>query len=108
MIFSDSDYSSNHQRSSCKKNFDVALLFVDFSEAFDSIHRGKMKHRLLACNLQGEIVITVMMRYKNMKAMVRSPDGDTDFFEIVTRLFQGDTSAPYLSIICVDYYYERQ
>ena len=31
-----------------------------------------------------------MMLYKNMKAMVRSPDGDTDFFDIDTEIFQED------------------
>ena len=37
--------------------------------------------------------------YKNMKATVRSPDGNTDFFDIVTRVFLGDTLAPYFFYI---------
>ena len=41
-----------------------------------------------------------MMLYKNTKAMLRSPDGDTDFFNIVAKVLQGDTLAPYLFIIC--------
>ena len=44
-----------------------------------------------------------MMLYKNMKAMVCSPDGDTDFFYIVTGVLQGDTFVPYSFIICLDY-----
>ena len=44
-----------------------------------------------------------MMLYKNTKAMVRSPDGDTDFFDIVAGVLQGDTLAPFLFIICLDY-----
>ena len=44
-----------------------------------------------------------MMLYQNMKAMLRSPDGDTDFFDIVAGVLQGDTLAPYLFIICLDY-----
>ena len=44
-----------------------------------------------------------MMFYKNMKAMVRSPDRDTDFFENVAGVLPGDTLAPYLFIICLDY-----
>ena len=35
--------------------------------------------------------------------MVRSPDGDTPFFDITTGVLQGDTLAPYLFIICLDY-----
>ena len=32
-----------------------------------------------------------MMIYKNMKPMVGSPDGNIDFFDIITGVFQGDT-----------------
>ena len=31
------------------------------------------------------------------------PDGDTDYFDIVAGVSQGDTLAPYLFIICLDY-----
>ena len=44
-----------------------------------------------------------MMLYINTKVKVRSPDGDTDYFDIVAGVLQGDTLAPYLFIICLDY-----
>ena len=34
---------------------------------------------------------------------VRSPDGDADYFDIVNDVLQGDTLAPYLFIIYLDY-----
>ena len=34
---------------------------------------------------------------------VRSPDGDTEYFDIVAGVLQGDTLVPYLFIICLDY-----
>ena len=40
---------------------------------------------------------------KNMKVKVHSPDGDTNYFNIVTGVLQGDALAPYLLIICLDY-----
>ena len=43
------------------------------------------------------------MQYKNTKVKVRSPEGDTDYFDIVARVLQGDTLAPYHFIICLDY-----
>ena len=43
------------------------------------------------------------MLYRNTKVKVRSLDGDTDYFDIVAGVLQGDTLAPYLFIICVDY-----
>ena len=39
----------------------------------------------------------------NRKVKVRSLDGDTDYFDIVAGVLQGDTLAPYLFIICLDY-----
>ena len=44
-----------------------------------------------------------MMLYKNTKVKVRSLDGDIDYFDIVAGVLQGDTLAPYLFIICLDY-----
>ena len=35
--------------------------------------------------------------------MVRSLNGDTNFLDIVAGVLQGDTLAPYLFIICLDY-----
>ena len=60
----------------CAKNLDVTILFVDFSNAFDAIHRGKLEQILLSYGLSKETVAAIMMLYKNTKVKVRSPDGD--------------------------------
>ena len=39
------------------------------------------------------------MLYENTKAMVSSPNGEADFFDIIT----GDTSVPFLFITFLDY-----
>ena len=44
-----------------------------------------------------------MRLYKNTKVKVCSPDRDTDYSDIVAGAPQGDTLAPYLFIICLDY-----
>ena len=85
------------------KNLQATLLFVDFTKAFDSIHRGKMEQILLAYGLPKETVAAIMILYRNTKVKVRSPDGDTEYFDIVAGVLQGDTLAPYLFIICLDY-----
>ena len=41
--------------------------------------------------------------YSNTQAVVLSPDGETDPFEILAGVLQGDTLAPYLFIIVLDY-----
>ena len=84
------------------KNLEATILLVNFAKAFDSIHKGKMKQILLAYGLPKETVSVIMMLYRNTKVKVRSPDGDTDYFDIVAGVLQGDTLAPYLFIICLD------
>ena len=49
-----------------------------------------------------------MMLYKNTKVKVRSPDEDTNFFDIVVGVLQEDALAIYLFIICQDYVLERR
>ena len=85
------------------KNLQATLIFVDFTKAFDSIHRGKMEQILLAYGLPKETVAAITILYRNTKVKVRSPDGDTEYFDIVAGVLQGDTLALYLFIICLDY-----
>ena len=85
------------------KNLGATILFVNFTKFFDSIHRGKMEQILLAYSLPKETIAAIMMLYRNTKVKVHSPDGDTDYFDIVAGVLQGDILAPYLFIICLDY-----
>ena len=62
-----------------------------------------MKHILKSYGIPAETVNAIMMLYMNTRSMVRSPDGDTQFFEITTGILQGDMIAPFLFIICLDY-----
>ena len=45
----------------------------------------------------------IMVIYKNTQAFVRSPDGDTEFFDIIAGVLHGDALATYLFIIVLDY-----
>ena len=78
-------------------------MFVDFSKVFDSTHREKIEQILLAYGFPKEIFMAIMILYKDMKNIVHSPDGDTDYFDIVTIVLKGDALAPFLFIICLDY-----
>ena len=85
------------------KNLESILLFVNFSKKFASIYRRKMEQILLTYCLPKETIAAIMMLYKNTKVKVRSPDRDTDYFDFVAGVLQGDPLAPYLFIICLDY-----
>ena len=86
-----------------EKQLTATLLFVDFSKAFDSIHRGTMLNILRAYGIPEKIVRGIGALYQNTTAQVRTPDGDTDFFKVLAGVLQGDTLAPYLFIIVLDY-----
>ena len=93
---------SNSRRCTRKKPW-CNNIICRLLKAFDSIHRGKMEQILLAYVLPKETVAAIMILYRNMKVKVRSLDGDTDYFDIVAGVLQGDTLTPYLFITCLDY-----
>ena len=75
------------------KNLQATLIFVDFTKAFDSIHRGKMGQILLAYGQPKKTVAARTILYRNTKVKVWSPDGDTEYFDIVAGILQEDTLA---------------
>ena len=70
------------------KNLDTAILFVNFSKAFESIYREKMEQIQLTYGLPKETVAAIMMLYKNTSVNVHSPNEDTDNFDIVADVLQ--------------------
>ena len=62
-----------------------------------------MEQILLAYGLPKETVAAITILYRNTKVKVRSPDRETEYFDIVAGVLQADTLAPYLFIICLDY-----
>ena len=85
------------------KNLPLAIIFIDFSKAFDSIHRERMFKILEAYGIPTSIVNAIKLIYENSSAQVLTPDGETSFFDILSGIFQGDTLAPFLFIIVLDY-----
>ena len=85
------------------KNLPPTLLFIDFSQAFDSIYREKMKDILIIYSIPTEIINVILMLYKNTRSMVRLPDGDTPFFDITTGVLHRDKLAQFICIICLQY-----
>ena len=54
-----------------EKNLTATLLFIDFSKAFDSLHRGKMAEILKAYGIPEKIINAIMIAYKDTKSIVR-------------------------------------
>ena len=77
--------------------------FVDFSKAFDSISRTRMEEVLYNYGLSTKIVTAVMSMYSGTAARVVTADGCSADFDVEAGVLQGDTLAPYLFVIVVDY-----
>ena len=79
------------------------ITFIDFKKAFDTIHREKLMNILKAYGIPNQIVQAIHIMYTDTTAKVLSPDGETELFDIKAGVLQGDTLAPYLFIIALDY-----
>ena len=84
-------------------NLAAVLVFIDFKKAFDTIHRGKMMKILKAYGIPPNILRAIEAMYSGTSAKVLTPDGETETFEITAGVLQGDTLAPYLFVIVLDY-----
>ena len=82
---------------------EAVLTFIDFKKAFDSVNRKTMFKILLAYGIPEKLVNAIKIMYTNNRAMVMTSEGETDFFEVVTGVLQGDPLAPYLFILVLDY-----
>ena len=50
-----------------------------------------------------KMIAAIKVLYTNTSSTILTPDGETPFFSIQADILQGDTLAPFLFIIVVDY-----
>ena len=86
-----------------KFNKEVTICFVDFRKACDSISRDMMFKILQLYGIPSKIVEAIRALYINTTATIISQDGETDAFEVMAGVLQGDTLAPFLFIVVLDY-----
>ena len=58
------------------------VTFIDFKKAFDSVHRDRMIYILTAYGIPKKLVNTIRLSYSDTRAIVTTPYGITDDFEI--------------------------
>ncbi|CAK6977732.1 uncharacterized protein LOC114950604 [Scomber scombrus] len=86
-----------------KDNLTAVLCFIDFKNAFDSIHRGTMVKILKAYGVPPNLLRAIETMHAGTRSKVVTPDGNTEEFDILAGVMQGDTLAPFLFIIVLDY-----
>ena len=82
----------------------AVLDFINFRKAFDSIHREKLFKILAPYGIPQQIITAIKAAYIDKMAQIITEDGNTDSFPIEAGVLQGDTLAPYLFIIMIDYF----
>ena len=86
-----------------RNNLTAVLCFIDFKKAFDSINRSMMLKILKAYGVPPNLLRATEAMYKGTRAKVVTPDGISEEFDILAGVQQGDTLAPFLFIIALDY-----
>lgn len=84
-------------------NKEAVFIFVDFSKAFDSIDRSKMFEILGLYGIPETIIDAIRVLYTNTSSTILTPDGETEPIDILAGILQGDTLAPFLFIMVLDY-----
>ena len=83
--------------------FPLFINFVDFSKAFDSIHRDTLWKILSTYGIPPKLISMIKIFYNNFKCAVKQQGTDLDWFEVKTGVRQGCVISPFLFIIAVDY-----
>ncbi|KAJ4943537.1 hypothetical protein JOQ06_006037 [Pogonophryne albipinna] len=86
-----------------KDNLTAVLCFIDFKKAFDSIHRSTMVKILEAYGVPPNLLRAIETMYAGTRARVVTTDGNSEEFDILAGVMQGDTLAPFLFIMVLDY-----
>ncbi|KAK6757720.1 hypothetical protein RB195_015498 [Necator americanus] len=80
----------------------MQLAFLDFEDAFDSPHRGRLLNALRADGVPGKFVLLLDDMNQRTTAAVRTPAGYTAPFEVVTGVRQGAVEGPFLFNFAID------
>ena len=80
------------------KEFQKSLVinFIDFKKAFDSVHRESIWEILKLYGIPHKIINIFISLYTNSQCCIRTKDGYSDMFDIITGVRQGCILSPFL------------
>ena len=83
-------------------NMTASLVFVDFRQAFDTLHRSSIPVILSQYNVPICLISYIAQMYSDTSACVSSELGPTEWFKTTSGVLQGDTLSPYLFFVLLD------
>lgn len=81
----------------------AVVIFVDFRRAFDSIDRHSLREILNTYRIHPRLVNGILALYQDTSAAVLTSDGLTQQFGTTSGVLQGDTLAPFLFVLILDW-----
>ena len=81
----------------------LAVNFVDFKKAFDSVHRHSLWQVAELYGIPGTFINIFKSIYQNSSCCVKTDTGTTEFFNIETGVRQGCILSPFLFLLIVDF-----
>ena len=81
----------------------ASLVFVDFREAFDTLHKSSIPVILSQYNVPNCLISDIIQMYSDTSACVSTELGPTKWFKTTSGVLQSDTLSPYLFIVLLDY-----
>ena len=79
------------------------MVFIDFKKAFDSLWWHQMEGILGAFRVPRILIQAIMASYHGHQVQILTSAGLTEPISLTCGVLQGDTCAPYLFVLCLDY-----
>jgi len=83
------------------------IVFIDFRKAFDGLRRECIPPLLAAYRVPPAMIRGIMALYTDTTAIILTSDRHTDPFHVSKGILQGDTLAPFLFVLAVDWMMRR-
>ena len=81
----------------------LAINFIDFKKAFDSVHRESIWKILRLHGIPHKIINIFSSMYTSSRCCAQTKDGYSDMFDIITGVRHGSILSPFLLLIVMDF-----
>lgn len=81
----------------------LAINFIDFRKAFDSIHRDSLWNICRRCGIPVQFINIFKIFYQSSNCCVKINSGATIFSNIITGVTQDHILSPFLFLLTVDF-----